>query len=99
VIAQPASNTRVKVPVSARVGSGTLSVNFSLNSPTGVQIGVDQSATVTVRAEWESIGLVILGGVIVLLIALGIVRTVARRKKDRTDAATHAESTEEVTGE
>ena len=99
VIAQPASNTRVKVPVSARVGSGTLSVNFSLNSPTGVQIGVDQSATVTVRAEWESIGLVILGGVIVLLIALGTVRTVARRNKDRTDAATHAESTEEVTGE
>ena len=101
VVAQPASNTRVKVPVSARVGSGTLTVNFSLNSPTGVQIGVDQTATVTVRAEWENIGLGILGGLIVLLLSLGIVRTVVRRKKDRT-AESDDESdaaAEEVTGE
>lgn len=99
VVAQPASNTRVKVPVSSRVGSGTLSVNFSLNSPTGVQIGVDQSATVTVRAEWENIGLGILGGLIVLLLALGIVRTVVRRKKDRADATAEDSRAEEVTGE
>lgn len=103
--AQPNSNTRVKVPVSARVGSGTLSVNFSLNSPTGVQIGVDQSASVTVRAEWENIGLGILGGLIALLLVLGIVRTVVRRKKDRSSASSESDAgksdaaAEEVTGE
>lgn len=82
VIAQPASNTRVKVEVVARVGSGELDVDFALQSPTGVHIGVDQTAAVTVRAEWESIGLGVLGGLIGLLLVLGIVRTVIRRRKD-----------------
>jgi hypothetical protein len=86
VVALPASNTRVKVPVEARVGSGALSVDFGLTSPTGVPIGSDQTAMVTVRAEWESIGLGILGGIIALLLVLGIVRTVVRRRKDRADA-------------
>lgn len=83
VPAQPASNTRVKVPVEARVGSGVLDVRFELYSPTGVHIGTDQTATVTVRAEWEGIGLGILGGVIGLLLVLGVVRTVLRRRKER----------------
>ncbi|WP_235201532.1 DUF6049 family protein [Microbacterium sp. CH12i] len=87
VAAQPASNTRVKVPVEARVGSGDLTVEFSLASPTGVPVGVDQSATVAVRAEWENIGLGILGGMIALLLILGIVRTVVRRRKDRDGEA------------
>ncbi|MGO2931166.1 DUF6049 family protein [Microbacterium sp.] len=88
VEAQPASNTRATVPVEARVGSGVLDVDFRLTSPTGVHIGTDQTATVTVRAEWEGIGLGILGGVIGLLLVLGIVRTIVRRRKsDETDAA------------
>ncbi|MDQ0643529.1 DUF6049 family protein [Microbacterium murale] len=86
VAAGAASNTRVKVPVEARVGSGSLSVHFSLASPTGVPIGTDQTASVTVRAEWETIGLGILGGVIALLFVLGIVRTVVRRRRDAADA-------------
>ncbi len=88
VTAQPASNTRVKVPVEARVGSGELDVHFALTSPTGVHIGEDQTASVTVRAEWESIGLIILGGVIAILLVLGVIRTVVRRRKAReSDAA------------
>lgn len=83
VEAQPASNTRVKVPVEARVGSGTLNVHFSLTSPAGVHIGADQTATVTVRAEWEGIGLGILGGIIGLLLVLGIVRTIVRRRREQ----------------
>ena len=83
VEAQPASNTRVKVPVEARVGSGVLDVRFELYSPTGVHIGTDQTATVTVRAEWEGIGLGILGSLIGLLLVLGVVRTILRRRKER----------------
>lgn len=83
VEAQPASNTRVKVPVEARVGSGVLDVGFQLHSPTGVHIGTDQTATVTVRAEWEGIGLGVLGGIIALLLILGVVRTVMRRRRER----------------
>ena len=78
----------MKVPVEARVGSGVLDVDFRLTSPTGVRIGMDQTATVTVRAEWEGIGLGILGGIIGLLLVLGIVRTIVRRRKgaQATDA-------------
>jgi hypothetical protein len=94
VTAQPASNTRVKVPVAARVGSGVLDVRFSLTSPTGVHIGEDQTAKVTVRAEWEGIGLGILGGVIGLLLILGIVRTIVRRRADRSDAAAEPSASE-----
>ncbi len=94
VVALPASNTRVKVPVEARVGSGSLTVDFSLSSPTGVQIGTNQSASVTVRAEWENIGLGILGGIIALLLVLGIVRTVVRRRRDSADAGADSGATD-----
>ncbi|MGM7699351.1 DUF6049 family protein [Microbacterium sp. A84] len=100
-VAQPANNERVKVPVEARVGSGELEVSFSLSSPTGVPIGVDQTAKVTVRAEWENIGLGILGGVIALLLVLGVVRTVVRRRKaaGQPTSVASEDSAEEVTGE
>lgn len=81
VVAGATSNTRVTVPVEARVGSGELEVRFRLTSPTGVAIGVPTSATVTVRADWEGIGLGILGGVIVVLLGVGIWRTVRRRRR------------------
>lgn len=102
VVAQPASNTRVKLPVEARVGSGELNVTFSLASPTGVHIGTDQTAAVTVRAEWERIGLGILGGLIALLLVLGIVRTVVRRRRGATkndDAEDDADAGESDAGD
>ena len=94
VEALPASNTRATVPVEARVGSGVLNVDFRLTSPTGVHIGTDQTATVTVRAEWEGIGLGILGGVIGLLLVLGIVRTIVRRRKSGEADAPASDSPE-----
>ena len=81
-VADAASNTRVKVPVSARLGSGDLTVELSLKSPTGVDIGTTRYADVSVRAEWETIGLVIFGGLAVLLIVFGVVRTVRRRRRN-----------------
>lgn len=80
-----ASNTRVTIPVEARLASGELEVEFRLTSPTGVPIGDPAIAPVTVRADWENIGLGILGGIIVLLLAFGIVRTVRRRRRGAQD--------------
>lgn len=97
VEAQPQSNTRVKVPVEARVGSGQLQVRFSLSSPTGVRIGHTESATVTVRAEWEGLGLGILGGLIALLLTFGVVRTVRQRRRDAAERAS-ADAEIEQTG-
>lgn len=81
-IVQANTSTRVKVPVTARVGSGELSLRLSLSSPTGVPIGADESVRVAVRAEWEGIGLGLLAGLIVLLVALGVVRTIRRRGRE-----------------
>ena len=88
------SNTRVLIPVQSRVASGELQVRFTLWSPSGVAIGDPQSADVTVRAEWENIGLGILGSAIVLLLVFGIVRTVRRRRRER--ATPSSELTEPV---
>lgn len=85
-VVQPQSSTRVKVPVSARVGSGELDLRLSLSSPTGVPIQSEQSVRVAVRAEWETIGLVVFGGLAVLLIALGVVRTVRRKRREAVEA-------------
>ncbi|MFB7249519.1 DUF6049 family protein [Microbacterium sp. NPDC056234] len=91
VQAQPQSNTRVLIPVQSRVASGELQVSFTLTSPTGVQIGAPQTAQVTVRAEWENIGLGILASMIVLLLVFGIVRTVRRRRRDRATSSDESE--------
>lgn len=84
-VVQANSTTRVKVPVSARVGSGEVDLRLSLYSPTGVQIQGDQSIRVAVRAEWETIGLVIFGGLAVLLIALGVIRTIRRKRREAAE--------------
>lgn len=88
------NNTRVQIPVQSRVASGELQVRFSLTSPTGVPIGQSETTNVTVRAEWENIGLGVLGGVIAVLLVFGVVRTVRRRRRE-TSAAEAAASAEE----
>ena len=86
-VVQGNSTTRVKVPVSARVGSGEVDLRLSLYSPTGVPIQTDQTVRVAVRAEWETIGLVVFGGLAVLLIALGVIRTVRRKRREAAEEA------------
>lgn len=81
VTALAASSTRVNVPIEARVASGDVRVAFQLKGPNGAEIGRPAVADVTLRADWESIGLVILGGVIVVLFVVGVVRTVVRKRR------------------
>ncbi|MFB4349861.1 DUF6049 family protein [Microbacterium sp. CR_7] len=93
---QPGATTRIKVPVSARVGSGELRLGLQLSSPTGVPISQPESVRVSVRAEWETIGLVLFGALIVLLLGLGTIRTIVRRRRDkRAEEAADAVTTEE----
>ncbi|WP_336644694.1 DUF6049 family protein [Microbacterium sp. USHLN186] len=87
VTALASSSTRVDVPIEARVASGQVDVRFHLESPTGVPIGQPEVADVTLRADWEGIGLGILGGVIALLLVFGVVRTVRRKRADAAAAA------------
>ncbi len=81
VDAQASANTRVEVPVEARIANGEVSVDLQLFSPTGEPIGQPQAVDVEVRAEWESIGLIVIIVLVVAFLSLGVVRTVARRRR------------------
>lgn len=99
---QPGTINRVKVPVSARVGSGEVSLRLDLSSPTGVPISQPETVRVSVRAEWEAIGLGVFGGLIVLLLGLGIIRTVRRRRREAAaeeDAKTESDAVVEESNE
>lgn len=78
--AQPSSTTRVRMPLESHVANTELTLTMTLTSPTGVAIGPTQTARLTIRAEWETIGLIVFGALGVLLIGAGIFRTVRRRK-------------------
>lgn len=95
VVVQPNTSARVKVPVSARVGSGEVGLRLNIYSPTGVLIDGPQTVRVAVRAEWETIGLIIFGSLAVLLIVGGVVRTVHRRRREAAEEEQAAETVEQ----
>lgn len=83
--AQAAANTRVEVPVEARIANGEVSVDLQLYSPTDQPVGSPQRVDVEVRAEWESIGLIVIVVLVVGFLGLGVVRTIARRRRVRAE--------------
>ncbi|WP_223849005.1 DUF6049 family protein [Microbacterium hominis] len=89
VSAGSAQSTRVQVPVQARVGSGESTLDLQLRSTAGVPIGSEVRVAVTVRAEWESVGIVLMVVLIGAMLVLGLIRTV--RKLRRRGAASPAE--------
>jgi hypothetical protein len=88
VRAQADSNTRVNLPIEARIANATAVVTMQLYSPTGVAIGAVESATVEVHAEWETIGLVALVAIMAIFLTGGVVRTVLRRRARRREQET-----------
>ncbi|PZU31427.1 MAG: hypothetical protein DI577_05440 [Microbacterium sp.] len=87
VEAGPSQNTRVQVPVQARVGSGESTLELQLRSATGVPIGDAVPVHVSVHAEWESVGLVIMITLVAALLILGVVRTVLKLRRRRASAS------------
>lgn len=81
VVAGENQTTRVDVPVQARVGSGESSLDLQLRSPTMIPIGGSVTIAVAVRAEWETVGIVVMSVLVGGLLALGIVRTVLRLRR------------------
>ncbi|WP_374008891.1 DUF6049 family protein [Leifsonia sp. LS-T14] len=81
------SRATVLVPVKAKVGNGQVVLSLHLYSPTGVPIGDPTSVTVDVHADWEGIGAVIFGILLVLLFGFGIVRNILRRRSKSADDA------------
>ncbi|WP_228479397.1 DUF6049 family protein [Microbacterium atlanticum] len=94
VVATAQSNTRVEVPVQARVGRGEVTLTLQLRSPAFVAIGEPESVEVNVWADWEAVGIGALAVLVGALLVMGIVRTVlrVRRRRRRADAATPADA-------
>lgn len=91
VTAGASQNTRVEVPVRSRVGSGESTLELQLRSASMVAIGATVTTDITVRAEWESVGVIAVALVVTVMIALGVVRTVRRIRARRAGSAPDAE--------
>lgn len=87
VLATAASNTRVEVPVQARVANGEVDLALQLRSPSSVGIGDTETVHVNVRAEWETVGIAALSIVVGGLLVTGVIRTILRRRAARADAS------------
>ncbi len=88
VAAGELQTTRVDVPVEARVGTGESSLDLQLRSPSMVPIGERVTIEVSVRAEWEAVGIVVMAVLVGGLLVLGVIRTVLRmRRRGREGAA------------
>ena len=79
------SRTTVLVPVKAELGNGKVTLQLQLYSKTGVPIGAATTVPVEVHADWEGIGALIVGILLVLLFGFGIVRNILRRRRGNGD--------------
>ncbi len=80
VTIEPNSQTNALIPVQA-VSNGTVQIEVTLASATGVPVGGAKSVEVVVNAGWETPIFVVLASGVVLLFVGGIVRNIVRRRK------------------
>lgn len=73
----------VKVPVSAKVGNGDVTLRVSVYSPTGVLVSQPSVVDVNVQAEWEGLGSAVFAALVVAFFGFGVWRNIARRRKER----------------
>lgn len=82
---EPGSEQNVQVPVRA-IGSGDVSVVVRLTGPDGEVVAEPYGFDVRVRAEWETVGTAVFGGLLALLVLGGVVRTIRRGRSARRTA-------------
>ena len=75
----PNSTVNAVVPVQA-VANGDVQLSVWLTSFSGVRIGPDEVITMHVLGNAEAIGLAAMGGLVLLLLVVGSIRMIRRRK-------------------
>jgi hypothetical protein len=96
------ASAKVLVPVKAKLGNGKVTLRLQLFSPPSANgtpqqaIGDPQSASVDVHADWEGLGALIIGILVVALFGFGLVRSILRRRRERHEADAAAPDSEEA---
>lgn len=80
------SQGRVLIPVKARVGNGETELRLQLTSQDGTPIGAPTGIVTNVRADWETVGTLGVGILLVLVFGAGILRNIRRRRRGDTPA-------------
>ncbi|WP_237399554.1 DUF6049 family protein [Rathayibacter iranicus] len=78
------SQGRLPIPVRARVGNGETQVRVQLTALDGTPIGIPTSVVTSVRADWETVGTLVLGILLVVVFGVGILRNIRRRRRGET---------------
>ncbi len=76
------SSTRVTVPLQV-VSNGSTELTMKLQTPSGVPMGTVTRFDISASAQWETLTIVSFGAVVVTVLALGVVRTLRRRRDNR----------------
>ncbi|QHC64602.1 hypothetical protein GSU69_19185 [Rathayibacter festucae] len=78
------SQGRVLIPVKARVGNGETELRMQLTAQDGTPIGTPTGIVTNVRADWETVGTLGIGILLVLVFGAGILRNIRRRRRGDT---------------
>ena len=89
VTIEPNSQTNALIPVQA-VSNGTVQIEVTLASASGVAVGNAKSVEVVVNAGWETPIFVVLASGVVILFVGGIVRNIVRGRRASAEAAATA---------
>ncbi|MDR5699317.1 DUF6049 family protein [Agromyces aerolatus] len=93
------SRSNVIVPVAAGVGNGEVTLSVSLWSRDGVKVGQTVQIPANVQADWEGLGALILGVVVVVFFGVGIWRNIRRRRRERAADASATDAREPADGD
>jgi hypothetical protein len=76
---KPGQSVTARVPVHA-VANGVWQVRVELLDQKGSPVAKPASLTMRVRAEWEGIGTMVVGGILALVLVFGVFSTVRKRR-------------------
>jgi hypothetical protein len=79
VTIEPRSNVRITVPMTA-VANGRTTLVATLLDSSGETIGAPVSFPIEVQAQWEILTVVVFFGSVIVIMTIGILRTIRRRR-------------------
>ncbi|WGD37333.1 DUF6049 family protein [Lysinibacter sp. HNR] len=77
------SQSIIRVPVSARVSNGETMITVSLSTGDGTLIGTPMNIPLSIRAQWEAVGLAILAILVASFFGFGAWRSIRNRRREK----------------